>query len=938
VAFGRAEIVDRVARSEARVLLLTGDSGIGKSTVLALASEERPGWIVSAPRTLPISSGGLYSSFLDGLGDVLVAMVEQGLGAPTLGEQLAATAQRLANEQATVLGRVAMAEVIAFIRGKVGDEVGKTITAYAREIWPDSADTLAAKAAQARDPLAVDVLSAFADAAVQLADGSRLAILLDQGQRLSEDDRRLLGDLAERLPEGSHVRVAFATDTAARTDFVSGLRAEVAAIDEVEVPPLEEEAVAEWVAAEGLAVDLAPAITSTTGGYPLLIEAAIVHLKQGGDMTDLPRHQQLAARTRVSWNALTPGAAAVGRKLAVLRDPLPEGELRQLAGIDDVGEWATVVQELQRARIFSVIVNRQPWFHRERREFVLNECLNEEQRGEAAARAAELVWTRLLTTADTALAAQFAELAAAAPSLLGSDPNLAAALSLEGPSLAVAGALLELVTGEGVVRADALFSHALRFVPKIDDPIAVVGELEERGLIVTASNDWMTVVALTASEQAQAAIQGRVSLALGKAAVPRLVEAVFRLALRDPLGEFESAHFGIGIPSLGNLARLAVGLDPTPGFGSGGYVDRRQLGTNLLIRGSAAEDVPLYCAASYTKGEARDAALEAAQELERNTPIGTVRITSAVKHPTGPVAVQRFAIAAARAAGRPNPSPRDTGGIKVPLPDGLSDELLADLRVRTAKVLRDVSTPIEQMALELDHGFLLAWHSEEKLWDECVVHGAGYGQRREPALAGASIDDRFEGLRLRQALSLQDNQAVVHRTIRAGESSRHEPIFDEIAYRRERARIFNSAQPQLRVVLDAESLPSVIEEGFLAELADARELQTRLPFPEPTPEISPRALWVLVVLDEPNPGFVAGARGMIWYSEAASPTEADQVRVEAVRGQAQPSEYLYTVDPGTFSEVFPEATAGAGTSTIDFAIARFLRHHPSDVALAWPDE
>jgi hypothetical protein len=123
--------------------------------------------------------------------------------------------------------------------------------------------------------------------------------------------------------------------------------------------------------AEGLDVELAPAITSTTGGYPLLIEAAILHLKQGGEITDLPRHQQLAARTRVSWNALTPGAAAVGRKLAVLRDPLPEGELRQLAGIDDIGEWATVVQELQRARILSVIVNGQPWFHRERREFAL---------------------------------------------------------------------------------------------------------------------------------------------------------------------------------------------------------------------------------------------------------------------------------------------------------------------------------------------------------------------------------------------------------------------------------------------------------------------------------------------------------------------------------------------------------------------------------------
>jgi len=31
------------------------------------ASEERPSWLASAPLTLPISGGGLYSSFLDGV-------------------------------------------------------------------------------------------------------------------------------------------------------------------------------------------------------------------------------------------------------------------------------------------------------------------------------------------------------------------------------------------------------------------------------------------------------------------------------------------------------------------------------------------------------------------------------------------------------------------------------------------------------------------------------------------------------------------------------------------------------------------------------------------------------------------------------------------------------------------------------------------------------
>lgn len=187
MTYGRAELADQVGRNEAPVLLVTGDSGIGKSTVLALAAEDRSEWRTNSPLTLPISSGGLYPAFLDGLGEILAEMVNGGLGEATLGEKLVATANRLADERASVLGRVAMAEMVALIRGRVGDDAGKAISNYAKGIWPDTANMLAAKAAQARDPLAVEVLSAFAVAAVELDEGTRLAIFLDQGERLSED-------------------------------------------------------------------------------------------------------------------------------------------------------------------------------------------------------------------------------------------------------------------------------------------------------------------------------------------------------------------------------------------------------------------------------------------------------------------------------------------------------------------------------------------------------------------------------------------------------------------------------------------------------------------------------------------------------------------------------------------------------------------------------
>jgi hypothetical protein len=938
MAFGRSDIADRVGRSEARVLLLTGDSGIGKTTVLQLSTAERPGWLYADPLTLAASGGSLYQAFLESLGAILASLVEGGLGVPSVGERLAATGTRLVNEKLSILGRVAVAEVIAVIRGKVGDEVGKAIAVYAKSIWPDSAETLAAKAAQARDPLAVDVLSAFAEAASQLAGELHLAVSLDQGQRLSEDDRRLLRDLSERLPRFVHLRVAFATDNPERSRSVAELLADVTSIAEVEVPPLDEGDVAEWLLAEGLPSTEAPRIRQATGGYPLLVEVVIPHLKDGGALEDIPRHRQLAARTRASWNMLSSEAAAVARKLAVLHDPLPEAELRQLAEVHDLGTWATVVSELRQARIFSVEVNGQAWFHGERRAFVLHECLTASQRTEAAADAAELIWARLSTADDVGLSRQFAELVAQAPRLQDAEPYLRAALALDGPVLAAAAALLELATGDRLAAvAESVFSHALRFLDRIEDPTAVLSELEASGLVQTASNEHATAVAAAWGPMTQAVVQGRTSLILGKTAVPWLVEATFAVALREPLGEFESVRIGIGTPSIGGLSRMSVNLEPEPRLGRPGYVDRRRLGHSLLVRAMVGE-LPLYCAAAYADDSVRDAAQEATEQLDVITSIGRVQVTSAVLHPSGPVTVQRFAFAAARATGQSRPNPHDSGDIRVDAPPGLPDVERVRRRVETAWLLRSLSAEIDEMAYELDRGFLLIWDGGDDYWNECIVQGAGDGQRREPALARSSGFGHYEGFRLRQALGLGPGQAIARRTTRAGVSVRRDdPLFAEVAYRRGRARVFNSAQPRLRVAVDAEELSTRIKEGFLAELADARAFRGQLSFLADSPRIGPTALWLLIVLDEPDPSFVAGARGMAWYAEGNSPSDEDVVRVELVKGHPRDDGWLYAVEPQTFRRVFPEAPS-AGNASLDFAICRYLRHHPDDVEFVWPDE
>jgi hypothetical protein len=177
--YGREELARTVARHEGSVLLITGDSGIGKTRVLQLARDLTENAVAPLPLTLVRSSGALRSAFLEQLGDALERMVSDGLGTRSLAERLADTGRRLTNERDAVIARVALAELVSLIRGRIGDEVGKAVTAYAKEIWPDTAETLAAKAAQTRDPLIVEILCAFAETTAQLASGARVVLSLD---------------------------------------------------------------------------------------------------------------------------------------------------------------------------------------------------------------------------------------------------------------------------------------------------------------------------------------------------------------------------------------------------------------------------------------------------------------------------------------------------------------------------------------------------------------------------------------------------------------------------------------------------------------------------------------------------------------------------------------------------------------------------------------
>jgi hypothetical protein len=261
--YGRDRLVDEVARAEAPFTLLTGDSGVGKTRVLEAASQDRPGWVCSTPRAFAASAGSVQQAVLEALAEVIVKLAADRTFVRQVGERLAGATTRFLNEGAKELGRVLAAELLEIVRGRLGPNFGKALQQYVTTLKEEIDDTVAARLAAAAHELTADVLASLAFEVVALSGDRRIALFFDTGERLSEEEGRLLIDLSERLPERCHVRVAFATYGGPVSARVAELRLLASASFEIEVLSLDDAAVAAWLADSGVDAELAAVMKAT---------------------------------------------------------------------------------------------------------------------------------------------------------------------------------------------------------------------------------------------------------------------------------------------------------------------------------------------------------------------------------------------------------------------------------------------------------------------------------------------------------------------------------------------------------------------------------------------------------------------------------------------------------------------------------------------------
>jgi AAA ATPase domain len=411
VLYGREAVVADIARSRAPVLLLTGDSGVGKSSVLRTASDAVEGSLVCGPVSLA-SGQDLQAAVLTALAAGTRRLMEEGVAQAEVEGVLGAAAARLTREYAY---EFAAAVAHDLLRRVLGDHATDVLTRYietAQEMSPERLEPrLDALAAVPASQVVAELT-----AEVQRLAGMPIVVVIDEAEQMPADDDRLLVGLSRRLSDTCTVWLAFSTPGRAEQKRVDELIAMSAArIDQVDLAPLGADDVAAWLAAEGAHGLSTADVMAATSGYPLDIGDTIEAAQRGQPLDEVAlrdRHTRFHFYTKRNWDELEPADRVVVNRLAVLPAPLGADALGVFLGYD-AAECHDLIRVLLANRLFTY----QPdgsWFHDKRRRLIAEVFLEPAERDDLIVAAADGLWRAIVAHSLGTLFPTFAAVASPA--------------------------------------------------------------------------------------------------------------------------------------------------------------------------------------------------------------------------------------------------------------------------------------------------------------------------------------------------------------------------------------------------------------------------------------------------------------------------------------------------------------------------------------------
>lgn len=233
----RPEVWQVVTRT-GPVVLVTGDSGTGKSSVLQATMGEYPDSVVAPPVAMCLfDSGSLQSALFEVLATVLATSGPGQKGWKDLAKRLRHATREAALEVGKSLAEAVIEEVVEVAKAKLGQNVGQGLLKFWKGLKKDTSPNLRRTLRTQADNNVVRLLVRMGEEVAAVV-GRQIVITLDEGNRLGEDDQRALASLAAQPAQ--RVRIVIAWSTSEDQSLPGLTRLRKLGLDEVPVAGLSE--------------------------------------------------------------------------------------------------------------------------------------------------------------------------------------------------------------------------------------------------------------------------------------------------------------------------------------------------------------------------------------------------------------------------------------------------------------------------------------------------------------------------------------------------------------------------------------------------------------------------------------------------------------------------------------------------------------------------
>jgi hypothetical protein len=827
--YGREAVIRRIVDSEAKAIVVTGDSGVGKSTVLSGAQRISVGL---APTPVPVGAGP------GALGRALSAAVTLALAAhvddegqiPLLRERMLAASRRLRRRAGHRVHEDLVVLLLDQVRMRIGETAAEMI-AETRSAWNESEqDSLQTRLAALTE---TDAALALAEVASDLAEvaASNVFLALDNAHLLTDEDLRRLRDIVAERVDRVHLRVAYTTVGAAPVESLTRL-AEAGA-HRVVVEGLDEEAVQLWLTREGIHTSHTPTVMAASQGYALHVGDAIRLLRDAdapGTLTDLSQADVVLRGSQRAWDALSDeDRRAVLLLLPFAHRPSAD-RTSALLGIDQL-RWSVLRQRLRESGVF-VDRDDDSWFHELRRQ-ALWQSLDEDTRTAVATQVIQ--W---ILSLDSVLYEEVGVVSA-----LLSQVNLATAVQddsaraiarLSDDAVSVAAAVMDLAglkADEAFVNATGALLRAHERYAAPADCLSAMRELHQSGAVYLASNERDAVVAPRWSLAGAVLIAARTLQRTSRVPFQGLGNLIVEV-LRSRLGGFRLASAAVGRFDAAEQSRIAVEMQRR---GPDGSYRFGRIPDGSLLLSFDLDGTEIAMTAVYENGDSRDRAFDRLSNAEERVLGGRLKTVLCLRHPLPVVPSRRFVLAAELILDEDLNNSGYSTELRSKRRLDVSVEERMERRAETLQAVRALCSPNELLAYDLLQPTGIAWTAYEeerggkRRFNAEVATVTGLvGAHRMTDREHSPEERPYDFMYLTQRAGLQPGQRVSHFLWQGGVTPGRSGFLEQLESLVGEAVKYNAQQERLMLPGDLAAVEALVSEAHERRQRDAAELAARI--------------------------------------------------------------------------------------------------------------